>query len=672
MAENELASILSRIRRMSAEVGGASDAQLLGRFVSNRDEAAFELLVWRHARLVFGVCRRELHDVHDAEDAFQATFVALARHAGRIARREAVAGWLYKVAYRVALTARRQRAGRRTRESVAAAERLSAPPDLDQSPENRELRQVLDQEIGRLPERFRAPVVLCYLEGKSVDEAAVQLGCPRGTVASRLVRARQRLQVRLTGRGLAPATGLAILSEPETSPRPLSLIPSLTAAALRYSAGEAAANCGLSRFVTTLTEEVVRAMFLHKLKTGIVALAALAGILLVGGGVVLGLRANAGPEDDPPDKGKVAEAPAPDRQQQAGDKPAARRSVTVTHPVRREAAPHHEYVGHLAPLRSVEVRPAVSGFVQAVLFKAGADVKKGDLLFELDPRASQLALQKARGDFAQAEAKKKQSDADLEQARRHYEAKHISTQELVNSTAQAEAAAAALNAAKLELARAELDFESTKITAPMSGQVGRPLVEPGTLVFRGQDRATLLTTVTSVDPIGLTFDILEGSFLNYQRFLREKKVEGAGSRLRLAVVEQEGFPIEGTLESFEDHADPQSGTVRVHGSVPNPDRLLLPGMFARVQMTVGPPRAVLEVPRGAIQFDQNNGLSRYVLVVNDCKVVERREVGLAPEEYGTRLIEKGLRPEDWVVVAGLEDVNPGDRVAPRKKAKSDH
>ena len=176
MALNEFVSILSRIRRISAEVGGASDAQLLGRFASNRDKAAFGLLVWRHARLVFGVCRRELHDVHDAENAFQATFLALAHHAGRIARREAVAGWLYKVAYRLALTARRQRAGRRARESVAATERLSAPPDLERSTENRELRQVLDQAIGRLPEHFRSSVVLCYLEGKSVDEAAVQLG----------------------------------------------------------------------------------------------------------------------------------------------------------------------------------------------------------------------------------------------------------------------------------------------------------------------------------------------------------------------------------------------------------------------------------------------------------------------------------------------------------------
>src|SRR4029077_2801831 len=144
---------------------------------TNRDEAAFELLLWRHARLVFGVCLRLLHDSHDAEDAFQATFLALARHAGRIAKGEAVAGWLHKVAYRVALTARGQRARRDAREKLAgAAEYLPTSAEPEAPLENQELRRVLDQEIGRLPERFRVAVVLCYLEGKSVDEAARQLG----------------------------------------------------------------------------------------------------------------------------------------------------------------------------------------------------------------------------------------------------------------------------------------------------------------------------------------------------------------------------------------------------------------------------------------------------------------------------------------------------------------
>src|SRR6516165_10344897 len=142
---------------MTAEVGGASDAQLLDRFAANRDEAAFELLLWRHERLVFGVCLRVLHDPQDAEDAFQATFLALARHAGRIAKREAVAGWLHKVAHRVSLTARGQRARRGAREKLAgAAEYLSAPPEPEAPLENQDLRRVLDQEIGQLPERFRA------------------------------------------------------------------------------------------------------------------------------------------------------------------------------------------------------------------------------------------------------------------------------------------------------------------------------------------------------------------------------------------------------------------------------------------------------------------------------------------------------------------------------------
>src|SRR6516225_7135696 len=243
MAESERASILSWIRGLTAEAGGASDAQLLDRFAANRDEAAFELLLWRHARLVFGVCLRLLHDPHDAEDAFQATYLTLARHAGRIAKREAVAGWLHKVAYRVALTARAQRARRDAREKrIGGAEHLSASPAAEASVENQELRSLLDQEIGRLPMRFRAPVVLCYLEGKSVDEAAVLLGCPRGTVASRLARARARLRVRLVGRGLAPTAALATLTQANAAPRPLALIPALTAAALRSTARGAAAT----------------------------------------------------------------------------------------------------------------------------------------------------------------------------------------------------------------------------------------------------------------------------------------------------------------------------------------------------------------------------------------------------------------------------------------------
>src|SRR5262249_40435277 len=147
--------------------------------------------------------------------------------------------------------------------------------------ENQELRRVLDQEIGRLPERFRAAVVLCHLEGKSVDEAARLLGCPRGTVASRLARGRERLRARLAGRGRAGTAVLSLYARANAAP--LALIPTLTAAALRHAAGGAAAAGALSPRVTALTGEVLRVMFLQRLRAGVVILVAFLGILLAGG-----------------------------------------------------------------------------------------------------------------------------------------------------------------------------------------------------------------------------------------------------------------------------------------------------------------------------------------------------------------------------------------------------
>jgi RND family efflux transporter MFP subunit len=303
--------------------------------------------------------------------------------------------------------------------------------------------------------------------------------------------------------------------------------------------------------------------------------------------------------------------------------------------------------------------------VHKVCFKAGAEVKKGDVLFLLDSRVFQLALEKAKADLSGAEAKKTRSDADLKRARQYLTLKAISREEFDKLTELAATAEAAVKTAKVEVERAVIDLESTKITAPMSGRVGRPLVEPGTLVFRGPDRATLLTTLTCLDPIGLTFDIDELSFLRYQRLLREHKVKGTGSSLRMQLADEKGFRHEGTLESFEDRVSPQTGTVRVRGSFANPGQLLVPGMFARVRMTFGKPRAVLEVPAEAILSDQGKP---YVLVVREGNFVQRRAVTVGQADNGLRIIEKGLRVEDWVMVTSLADLHPGDAVEPRKKA----
>jgi RNA polymerase sigma factor (sigma-70 family) len=208
MTTHSLPGILEVVRRRlrPSATGIVTDAQLLERFLRHRDEAAFELLMWRHGPMVFGVCRRILHQAQDAEDAFQATFLMLARKAGSIGKRESVSGWLYTVAYRICLRAR-SRSGRRGQVEKPLGdppidERCGDPADLTAW---RELRQLLDAELSRVPEKYRTAFILCHLEGKTCEEAAEHLGCPRGTVQSRVGRARERLRARLSLRGWAPA-----------------------------------------------------------------------------------------------------------------------------------------------------------------------------------------------------------------------------------------------------------------------------------------------------------------------------------------------------------------------------------------------------------------------------------------------------------------------------------
>ncbi len=265
MAQASLNPILRYLRRLNGaqEGGQLSDAQLLERFVSRRDEAAFEVLVWRYGPLVLGVCRRLLRREQDAEDAFQATFLALVRKAATIGKGASVGSWLYKVAYRVALRARARSA--KLSASAPLTEEVPAP---DTAPEAlwRDLRPILDEEVSRLPRKYREAVVLCYLEGKTNAEAARLLGCPRGTVVSRLASARERLRVRLARRGVTVSAGL--LASLMTA-RAAALPPALVNATLKtvLPAGLVAAE------VAWLTEGVLRAMFLSKLITAVGVLA---------------------------------------------------------------------------------------------------------------------------------------------------------------------------------------------------------------------------------------------------------------------------------------------------------------------------------------------------------------------------------------------------------------
>jgi RNA polymerase sigma factor (sigma-70 family) len=242
---------------------GASDAALLERFVGRRDPEAFAALVGRHGPMVLGLCKRLLRREQDAEDAFQATFLVLARRAPAIGSRDRLASWLYGVARKVAHRARTL--------ATRAARPLGpddepAAPDGDEASRN-ELRRVLDEEVGRLPARYRAPVVLCHLEGRTNEEAARELSCPVGTVKGRLNRARDLLRRRLTRRGLAPSASVLVAA---LASQASALPPPLVTAAARGAAG-------VSSQAVALGEEVLRAMILTKWKVAAVLVLTLTG-----------------------------------------------------------------------------------------------------------------------------------------------------------------------------------------------------------------------------------------------------------------------------------------------------------------------------------------------------------------------------------------------------------
>jgi RNA polymerase sigma factor (sigma-70 family) len=288
MARGELNSVMRQLRRLAEPwgPGGLSDAELLERWLGRRDEAAFEVLVWRHGPMVLNVCRRVVHPPGDPEDAFQATFLTLVRKAAAIGKRQAVGSWLYKVAYRASLAANTRAAKRATHERLAAPGIGATPPEAEIV--WRDLRPVLDAEVNGLPAKYRDPFILCYLEGRTVAEAALQLGCSRGTVGTRLAWARGRLRARLTRRGLALSAGAlaAALSQGTAAALPAALVAATDKAAVLFAAGGPAA-ARISPQVITLTNKVVQTMFLSKLKVVTALGMALAGLLV---GVSLAAR----------------------------------------------------------------------------------------------------------------------------------------------------------------------------------------------------------------------------------------------------------------------------------------------------------------------------------------------------------------------------------------------
>ncbi len=320
MATAQMDTVIRHLRRVLLRQDGAdwTDGQLLASFIDQKDEAAFEALVRRHGPMVFGVCRRVVGNHHDAEDAFQATILVLARKAASVRPRERVANWLHGVALRTAMKAKAVTAKRQGREQQVTE---MPEPEAVEPDQQRDLQPVLDQELNGLPENFRLPILLCDLEGKTIKEAAHRLGWPQGTLAGRLARGRKLLAKRLASRGAMLSAGslAAFLSHNVASAgAPTSLMSSTVKAATMIAAGQATFAGAVPAKVVVLTKGVMKSMMLTKLSKAVAGLVVMGvmGVMVLGGGQ-LTHRTAAGQQT---------------KSEQDGDKPAIGQSAPVQTP----------------------------------------------------------------------------------------------------------------------------------------------------------------------------------------------------------------------------------------------------------------------------------------------------------------------------------------------------
>lgn len=349
-------------------------------------------------------------------------------------------------------------------------------------------------------------------------------------------------------------------------------------------------------------------------------------------------------------------------------------TVTVAAPLVETVTDYLEFTGTTEAVASVEVRARVAGFLTRVNFTPGTRVAKGELLFEIDPREYQAAVAEAAAQLEAARAELERAEVELKRAERLFKQNAGSEADVVKWRGDRDVARAAIARAQAKLERARLDLGYTGVTAPISGRVGRNLVDAGNLV--GEGEPTLLTTVTDFDPMYAYFTLNERDLLRvmelYRETVKEKEIAidevsaaEADIPVYLGLANEEGYPHEGEIDFAETGVDPSTGTLQLRGVFPNPElpAVLLPGLFARLRMPVQERSDALLVTERAIGSDQ---AGRYVLVVNSEDVVERRPIRQGQLVDGLRVVLEGLTARDRVIVRGVQRARPGVEVNPEE------
>ena len=337
--------------------------------------------------------------------------------------------------------------------------------------------------------------------------------------------------------------------------------------------------------------------------------------------------------------------------------------VKVVQPVAREITEWDEYTARLDAVDSVEVRPRVSGYLQSIHFQDGAIVKKGDLLFLIDPRPYEAALRRAEADVELAKSRLALAQKNFARAADLLSSHAISQEESDIRGSNLRQAEASVAEAQAAADAARLDVEFTHVSAPVGGRVGRKLVTEGNLINGGVGtQGTLLTTIVSLDPIYAYFEADEASLLKYDRLARSGQRRSSRdyqNPVHVALAGEEGFPHDGVMDFVDNQVDRGTGTIVGRAVLPNPDLSLIPGLFARLRLPgSGEYRAIL-VPDEAIGSDQSQ---KFVFVVDGESKAEYRAVKIGPLVDGLRVVREGVTPDEWVVVAGLQRIRPGIKV----------
>jgi RND family efflux transporter MFP subunit len=602
MARHNLSAVIRYLKQLAgpAQSDGASDAALLERYVHRGDEAAFELLLWRHGALVFNVCRRILPCEQDAEDAFQATFLAFVRKAGSISRRGSVASWLYKVAYRIALEAR-GRAQKTAATEKSSGEGRAVAQAAD--PLWSDVRPILDEELNRLPERLRRPIVLCYLEGKSNEEAARELDCRLGTIYSRLSRGRELLRHRLQRRGVTlPIAALivALTAHAVEAAPALSLVRAAARAALVFA--DPSAATAVSPHVATLAEGVLRTMLVTKLK--IVAVMLLV-IGVAAGGVWTQARTTALPAeakaDQPPPK------PKDDDKKDAKPIP-----VKVVKPKKGGSTLTETWAAEVVAAQQQQIGPLVSGTVKEVLVNIGDHVKKGQTLIVLDAPLLATEVEEAKASLELARAQMVEAEAVLAEADKAFRERLGANPQKARASLSATKAKGKLAQAILDKAKIQASF--TQLKAAFDGVVTRRTIDPGNYVQPSDSRLLRpLLTIQRLDMMRILFQVSPEQVSLIKRG-RPVEVE-----YHLPGLHGREYKISRFSSALEGGSVAGQREMTVEIDIPNADNRLLPGMSGQVKIHQQPPPNTLVVPRSSVAGSDEDPEGLYLWIVRDGK-----------------------------------------------------